>query len=71
MMIYTVTLHIILAQHYLEREGKKYNLCYEPNRDNHGVEYTETVRFVKTNWEYYLKKPKNEIQYYLQKEKTM
>ena len=27
---------------------------------NYGVEYTETVRFVKTNWEYYLKKPKNE-----------
>ena len=30
--------------------------CYS----NYGVEYTETVRFVKTNWEYYLKKPKNE-----------
>ena len=27
---------------------------------NYGVEYTETVRFVKTNLEYYLKKPKNE-----------
>ena len=27
---------------------------------NYGVEYTETVRFVKTNWEYYLKKSKDE-----------
>jgi hypothetical protein len=27
---------------------------------NYGVEYTETVRFVKTNWEYYLKKPKDD-----------
>lgn len=27
---------------------------------NYGVEYTETVRFAKTNWEYYLKKPKDE-----------
>lgn len=30
----------------------KENLCC-----NYGVEYTETVQFIKTNWEYYLKKP--------------
>lgn len=39
--------------------GENYNLCYEPNRDNHGVEYKETVQFVKENREYYLKKPKS------------
>ena len=40
------------------RIGENYNLCYELNRDNHGVEYKETVQFVKENKEYYLKKPK-------------
>ena len=41
------------------RIGENYNLCYEPSRDNHGVEYKETVQFVKENREYYLKKSKN------------
>lgn len=46
--------------------SRKYNLPYNlasVNRNdtcsNYGVRYTETVQFVKTNWEYYLKKPKN------------
>lgn len=47
------------------KEGKQYNLASKSETrgdkfDNYGVEYTETVRFVKTNWEYYLKKPKDE-----------
>lgn len=37
---------------------------------NYGVEYTETVRFVKTNWEYYLKKPKDENSILPSKEKN-
>ena len=53
-------------------EGKQYNLSSKARGDKHktsngefyysnyGVEYIETVRFVKTNWEYYLKKPKDE-----------
>ena len=53
-------------------EGKQYNLSSKARGDkyktsngefyysNYGVEYIETVRFVKTNWEYYLKKPKDE-----------
>lgn len=53
-------------------EGKQYNLSSKTRGDkyktsngefyysNYGVEYIETVRFVKTNWEYYLKKPKDE-----------
>ena len=53
-------------------EGKQYNLSSKDRGDkyktnngefyysNYGVEYIETVRFVKTNWEYYLKKPKDE-----------
>ena len=44
------------------RYGSTYNLASfdrdEPYQ-NHGVEYKETVRFVKTNWEYYLQKPSN------------
>lgn len=54
--------------------GKQYNLASKARGDSHaksskysdkffgnyGVEYTETVTFVKTNWEYYLKKPENE-----------
>ena len=44
------------------RYGSTYNLASldrgEPYQ-NHGVEYNETVRFVKTNWEYYLQKPSN------------
>lgn len=56
------------------KEGKEYNLASYARGDKHsknstysgksfsnyGVEYTETVRFVKTNLEYYLKKPKDE-----------
>ena len=50
------------------KDGKQYNLASEARSDKHGelfysnygVEYVETVRFVKTNWEYYLKKPKDE-----------
>ena len=41
------------------KKDENYNLCYEPNRNNYGVEYKETVQFVKENREYYLKKPKN------------
>lgn len=53
-------------------DGKQYNLSSKARGDkyntsngefyysNYGVEYIETVRFVKTNWEYYLKKPKDE-----------
>ena len=53
-------------------EGKQYNLSSKDRDDKHitsngefyysnyGVEYIETVRFVKTNWEYYLKTPKDE-----------
>ena len=53
-------------------EGKQYNLSSKARGDkyktsngefyysNYGVEYIETVKFVKTNWEYYLKKPKDE-----------
>lgn len=39
------------------KEGENFNICYEENRSNYGVEYTETVQFVKENREYYLKKP--------------
>jgi hypothetical protein len=54
------------------KENKTYNLASEERNDvykidsastesfyyrNYGVEYKETVRFVKTNWEYYFKKP--------------
>lgn len=38
------------------KNGENYNLCYEENRNNHGVEYKESVRFVKERKEYYLKK---------------
>lgn len=42
------------------KEGSNfYNLALDNRCKNHGVEYTETVRFIKTNWEYYLKKPKD------------
>ena len=41
------------------KKDENYNLCYEPHRNNYGVEYKETVQFVKENREYYLKKPKN------------
>ena len=43
-------------------KDKCYNLADASRVDictNHGVEYKETVRFVKTNTEYYLKKPKD------------
>jgi hypothetical protein len=40
------------------KKGENYNLCYESNRNNYGVEYRETVQFVKENREYYLKKAK-------------
>ena len=42
----------------VRKEGENYNLCYEDGMSNHGVEYHETVRFVKENREYYLQKPK-------------
>ena len=56
------------------KENSTYNLASKERNDvykidsastdtfyyqNYGVEYTETVRFVKTNCEYYLKKPEN------------
>ena len=41
----------------VRKEGENYNLCYEDGMNNHGVEYHETVRFVKENREYYLQKP--------------
>lgn len=41
------------------KEGENYNLCYEDQINNYGVEYIETVQFVKENREYYLKKPQN------------
>ena len=44
------------------RYGSTYNLASSGRSEpyqNHGVEYKETVRFVKTNWEYYLQKPSN------------
>ena len=40
------------------KEGENYNLCYEEGLNNHGVEYKETVEFVKEHREYYLRKPK-------------
>lgn len=42
------------------RSGSPYNLATEARNDefvNHGIEYKETVRFVKDNREYYLKLP--------------
>lgn len=44
------------------KEGENYNLCYEKGKNNHGVEYQETIQFVKENREYYLKKqPKDAV----------
>lgn len=41
------------------KNGENYNLCYEDQINNYGVEYVETVQFVKENREYYLRKPQN------------
>ena len=41
------------------KNGENYNLCYENQINNYGVEYVETVQFVKENREYYLRKPQN------------
>ena len=41
------------------KDGENYNLCYEDQINNYGVEYIETVQFVKENREYYLRKPQN------------
>lgn len=41
------------------KDGENYNLCYEDQINNYGVEYVETVQFVKENREYYLRKPQN------------
>lgn len=41
------------------KNGENYNLCYEDQISNYGVEYVETVQFVKENREYYLRKPQN------------
>jgi len=41
------------------KEGEAFILVKDKTCSNYGVEYTETVRFVKTNWEYYLKKSQN------------
>ena len=40
------------------KEGENYNLSYDEHLCNYGVEYKETVQFVKENREYYLRKAK-------------
>ena len=42
----------------VRRKGKNFNLSYDDQICNYGVEYKETVRFVKENREYYLSKQK-------------
>ena len=44
----------------VREEYKNYNLCYENDKNNYGIEYKETVQFVKENREYYLKKQPNQ-----------
>ena len=49
----------------VRRKDKPYNLAFDDEKSkdklcsNYGVEYTETVKFVKTNKEYYLRSPKD------------
>ena len=49
----------------VREKDKPYNLAFDDSKSkkklcsNYGVEYRETVKFVKTNWEYYLKTPKD------------
>jgi len=40
----------------VRNEKENYKLCHENGMCNHGVEYNETVQFVRENREYYLKK---------------
>ncbi len=41
------------------KEGERFLLSVEKGKCNHGVEYKETVNFVKEEREYYLKKPRD------------